>query len=197
MKSCKKTEMLNIQKLKEHDNKINYQEKLQEYLTKEKPESVQERWSNIVKTCTKAAEEVVGRKNSEKKTDNEDIKKLSEKQKALRNDINSTDNKMEKGKIQAERNQIMKEIHNKLEEENQKEMLELVEEIENSKDDSRRMFQAVKQLQRRKEKKKLIIDSENGKTTNEKKQVEIVTNFLIKCSAKAQKKRLKLYHLPK
>ena len=39
------------------------------------------------------------------------------------------------------------------------------------------MFQAIKQLQRRKEKKKIVVDSVDGKTTNEKRQVEIVTKF--------------------
>ena len=52
------------------------------------------------------------------------------------------------------------------------------------------MFQAVKQLQRWKEKKKLIIDSRNGKTTNEKKQVEIVINFFDKMFSKSTEKEI-------
>eukprot|EP00794_Sanderia_malayensis_P004055 gene4055-4606_t len=190
LKSCKKTPKLNIQRLKEYDNKIIYQNKLQENLTKEKPGSVQERWTNIVKNCTKAAAEVVGRRKNEKKSENEEIKKLSEQQKTLRNNINSTDNKKKNDEMRVERNKIMKEIHKKLEEENQKDILDLVEIIENSKDDSQRMFQAVKQLQRGKEKKKLIVDSENGKTTNENKQVQIVSEFFDKMFNKSTEKEI-------
>ncbi len=54
------------------------------------------------------------------KNENEEIKKLSEQQKPLRNNMNSTDSKKKKYEIRIERNKVMKEIHNKLEEENQK-----------------------------------------------------------------------------
>ena len=40
------------------------------------------------------------------------------------------------------------------------------------------MFKVVKDLQRQKEKRKLLIDGEIGKTTEDKTQVEIVTRFL-------------------
>ena len=43
----------------------------------------------------------------------------------------------------------MKEIHSKIKEEDEKEIREMVEEIEKHKDDSRRMFQAIKQLMKK------------------------------------------------
>ena len=57
----------------------------------------------------------------------------------------------------------MQEIHSRIKEEDKKEIREMVEEIEKHKDDSRRMFQAIKQLQRRKGKKKIVVDSKNEK----------------------------------
>ena len=134
---------------------------------------MQERWTNIAETCVKAAEEVVGRKQSEKKSGNKEIEELSEKQKSIRNDMNATG----KEKLHKQRNKVLKEIHSKLKEEEEKKIREMVEEIEKYKDDSSKMFQAIKQLQRRKEKKKVVVDSVHGKTTNEKRQVEIVTKF--------------------
>ncbi len=54
----------------------------------------------------------------------------------------------------------MKEIHAKQEDEEVKEILKLVDEVEGYKDDSRRMFQVVKQLQSHKEEKKIIVNGE-------------------------------------
>ncbi len=45
----------------------------------------------------------------------------------------------------------MKEIHENLEEEEVKTTLRLIDDVERYEDDSRRMFQVVKQLQRQKE----------------------------------------------
>ena len=55
--------------------------------------------------------------------------------------------------------------------------MKIVKEVETYKDDSRRMFKVVKDLQRRKEKKKIVVDGKDGKTTDEKEQVKIVTSF--------------------
>ena len=39
------------------------------------------------------------------------------------------------------------------------------------------MYKAIRALQNMKPKRKLVIDNENGVTTNEKEQVKIITNF--------------------
>ncbi len=63
------------------------------------------------------------------------------------------------------------------EDEEVKEILKRVDEVEGYKDDSRRMFQVVKQLQRCKEKKKIIVDGEEGIITDPKNQIKIITEF--------------------
>ena len=75
------------------------------------------------------------------------------------------------------RNKIMREIHKKMDEEEVTKILQMVEEVERSKDDSRRMFQVVKDLQKRKVKKRIVVDGEDGKTTDEKEQIRLVTAF--------------------
>ena len=49
--------------------------------------------------------------------------------------------------------------------------------MENYKDDSNRIFQVIRQLQP-KERKKILVHTENVVRTNEKKQIEIVTNLV-------------------
>jgi len=120
-----------------------------------------------VKVCKKATEEVVGTHDRVRKNENEEIKKLSEEERRLTDNINSTRNKRKRERIQ-ERNKIMRELHKKMDEEEVTKIWQMVEEVERSKDDSRRMFQVVKDLQKRKEKKRIVVDGEDGKTTDEK-----------------------------
>ena len=54
-------------------------------------------------------------------------------------------------------------------------MDEKIEEIEKYKDDSIRMFQVIRQLQP-KERKKILVHTENGVKASEKKQIEIIKN---------------------
>ena len=130
-----------------------------------------------MKACIETAEETIGRKSSDKKSESAQIKNLSSMQKKLRNDINATSDPGKRAEKKKERNKVLKEIHDALQREQQTEIMRLVEEVERHKDDSRKMFQVVKQLQRRKEKKKIIVNGEHGVTTNEVRQVEIVTHF--------------------
>ena len=67
--------------------------------------------------------------------------------------MNAISNKEERDKLRKERNTNLRKIHEKLAEEDMEETIQLVEEIEAMKDDSRRMYKVANQLQRRKEKK--------------------------------------------
>ena len=68
---------------------------------------------------------------------------------------------------------MLKEIHDTIQREQQMEVMGLVEEVETHKDDSIRMFQAVKQLQRKEEN---YYEWKHGVTRNEINKVEIVTH---------------------
>ncbi len=95
--------------------------------------------------------------------------RLSKHQKKLRTDINSTKDMEKKTQINTKRNRMMKEIHEKLEEEEIKNILNLVDEVERYNDDSRRIFQVVKELQKLKEKRKIILNGKEGEITRETK----------------------------
>jgi len=55
--------------------------------------------------------------------------------------------------------------------------MDTVEDIEKYKDDSNRMYQAVRALQNLEPKKKILVNGEDGMVTNEKEQVSIITDF--------------------
>ena len=148
---------LDIEKLKNKEDKDKYEEKIYEKMKEVKIDNVQNKWKEIVKTCIETAEETIGRKRTDKKSESKQIKNLSAMQKKIRNDINAISDPGKRADKRKERNKVLKEIHDTLQREQQKEIMRLVEEVETHKDDSRRMFQVVKQLQRRKEKKKIIV----------------------------------------
>ncbi len=52
--------------------------------------TVQERWDNIKASCLNAAKDILGEKERTTKSQNEEIVRLSENQKKLRDDIDST-----------------------------------------------------------------------------------------------------------
>ena len=55
--------------------------------------------------------------------------------------------------------------------------IETLEELENSNDDSTRMYKAIKLLKTQEPKKRILVNGENGVATDEKQQVEIITDF--------------------
>ena len=72
-------------------------------------------------------------------------------------------------------NEIMKTIHRKMKELDEQKLENCLKEIENSKNDSSRMFRVIKEIQRRKPKIPLLIKSQTaGFTINEKNQTDII-----------------------
>ncbi len=55
--------------------------------------------------------------------------------------------------------------------------MKLAEEIENSRDDSIRMYKTIGEIRIIEPKKKVIVHGENGLAVNEKEQINIITNF--------------------
>ena len=73
------------------------------------------------------------------------------------------------------RNEIIKTIHQKMKQLDKQKLENRPKEIENSKNDSSRMFRVIKETQRQKPKIPLLIKTETGGfTINEKEQVEII-----------------------
>ncbi len=105
------------------------------------------------------------------------MEELATQQKKLRNDIESTSDTNIKNTLKKERKTIEKKIRKILREREEDKINKQLESIENTKDDSRKMFHAIKELSRQDGNKKLLIDGEMGQTSNPKQQVKIVTAF--------------------
>jgi hypothetical protein len=84
--------------------------------------------------------------------------------------------KKKRRELKTERKKILEQIQKELRKEEMARINERLEEIEKYKEDSNRMYQVVRQLQA-KNKKKIMVQAEDGLTANEKKQIEIITNY--------------------
>ena len=107
------------------------------------------------------------------------VKALSEEQKKLRLDIEANQDKKQRDEKKKARNEILNRLHKEIQKEERRKIAEKIEEIERFKEDSNRMYQVVKQLQPR-EKKKILVDSEHGVTSNDKQQIKIITEHFKK-----------------
>ena len=145
-----------------------------------KKETAQDAWNNIKQACIKAGETIIGKKfPKSKKNTCDTVKTLSQKQKQLGQQINSCWDKAERRKMQKERNNIMKNIHQIIDDEETSRIMQSVEEIETYKNDSNRMYQAVRTLQK-KQTKNILVTGEDGLTKDSEEQLEIITNFFEK-----------------
>lgn len=143
-----------------------------------KTETAQEKWDIVKTACIKAGETIIGKKPPQtKKCENETVKELSLKQKELGQKINACANKTERREMQQERNGMMKEIHRIISDEKTAKIINTVEEIERHKKDSNRMYHAVRALRQTEPKKNILVNGEDGLTTNVEEQLEIITDF--------------------
>ncbi len=175
-----KTMKYDIEKLKMPEYKQKYQQRVRELLTNSEGKSEQDKWNNIVEACHKASQEVLGKIKSKKNgkvVEDPAVKKMSEDQKKIRLDINATEDLEKRKELQIKRNQIKLEITKKIREVEKKRIVEDLEKIEKSKDDSTRMYKAIRKQQRNKPKDEIMVDGTEGMTANEKEATDIVTDF--------------------
>ena len=110
-KNKQNEEIINMEKLKNEENKKKYQEEVQKKIdvTRMKnnvSQNVQEKWKNIVDTCTIAAKETIGIRKKTKNSEDEEVMKLSKQQLKLKNDINACKNKNKRDGMRIVRNTI-------------------------------------------------------------------------------------------
>ena len=177
-----KKEKVNIEKLADPITSakyaVNVELKLMDAEDNQRTEhmSAQEQWNTIVEASHKSAKEVLG-KRKRGQTENQTVRILSDQQKNIHLKINAIKEESERKELKKERNKIMKEIQSELGREKQMKIEMEIREIEEAKDDSNRMFRAVKNLQRMKTKTPLTIDSDGGVTTDPEKQTTIISEF--------------------
>ena len=164
----------NTNKLQKEQGKAKYQHKVVENLIDK--ESVD--WNTIVKAVTSSAEKVLGKAEKPKENFTSDrITSLSEKQLKLRKQIENSQSPSLRQKLQIERNQIKKKLKKELKEEKEKDQLRKIEEVENCKNDSRRMFTAVRELNKKEDKTIIVQDSEGNVLNSTEQKVEIITQY--------------------
>ena len=117
-----------------------------------------------------AAEKVAGFvKSGKRKFDNTEIKELSDQQKKIKLEMeNSKDNK-KRDELRKKRNKTINKLHKLVKRQEQQNIERQIEEIENTKEDSTRMFKAIKDLQRSKHKENLLIKTPDGTMTADPK----------------------------
>ena len=93
----------------------------------------------------------------------------------MRLKIENITNNTTKNSLRRDRNEIMKTIHREMKKLDEQKLENCLKEIENSKNDSWRMFRVIKEIQRQKPKIPLLIKTETGGfTINKKEQAKIV-----------------------
>ncbi len=153
-----KTHQINSEKLRDMEIRKKYEYATEEQLkAAEEVEDEQEQWNRMVRACQEVSEEVLGyieRKKRKRISDDEDIRNLSEEQKEMRLKINAAKEGREGMK---ERNENLRELHNKIKKMEEEKLIKDIEDIENSKDDSNRMYKAVCIINRNKSKEPILV----------------------------------------
>ena len=144
-----------------------------EYLQQEQMKP-QQSWDAITEANRQAAIEVIGYRDH-KKTDNTMILQKSREQKELGSILNSTQDPEQRANIRKARNQKLTEIHELMKNKEQLNIIDHLREIENSKDDSGRMYKAVKAIQQNRKRKPLQIETGDGITAEPTAQARIIT----------------------
>ena len=99
------------------------------------------------------------------------IKELSETQKNIKLKQDNIKDVETRKKLQKERNKILIELHQLVRKQEDKHIEEQIKEIENTKDNSSRMFRAIKQIQKMKPKTPLLIHTKEKETMHGKMEV--------------------------
>ena len=139
----------------------------------------QDKWNNISKACKEASEEILGYSQASNKgaLDSEDVRTLSREQKEIGKQINAATTKEERQRLQKLRNKKMREIHDTIKKHESNRLIKQIEDIENSKNDSTRMYKAIRNICRDKPKSPLLIAGEDGVTCDEKTATEKITSY--------------------
>ena len=143
--------------------------------------NTQSKWTNLMNILTTAAK--VTNKHSNSQFDNE-IKKLSDKQKNIKNNLNAINFKegnqeSEYRKLQKEGNLVVRQLRQKLKEEKAKHIEQKNKNIEQLTSNPTKMYRAIQDIDKNK-KPLLTLCSKKGLTTNEEKTTETLAHYFAK-----------------
>ena len=163
------TKQFNIQELtKSQEMQIAYQQNLETKLKKDDT-SV---WKNIEESITNAATEAVGftKKIRNNRAYNPQVEQLSIRQKQLRLQISNTNDVVKAKELKQERNNILHNIANILNEEKNRELDQMATNIDANYHNNTKMYQAVKLLKRKPIQNPFIHDK-NGRNVTKPNEI--------------------------
>ena len=135
-------------------------------------------WKNVAETLKNSAKNVIGESTKNRNNiTNDKIKELSREQLKLKLDREACQNRDKRKAIQNKRNRIKKLLKKELKKERENEELERIKIIENSKNDSRRMFQAVRTLNRKEDNTILVENSKGEIIHNTEEELKEITKY--------------------
>ena len=160
-------------------NNINAYNNTVSRILKNKPEiaSTQDEWTNIMDITKQAAVETLGYVSKIVKYQNHEIKELSKQQKKINLDENTISDHVKGKELKTKRNKILSKIHSLIKTEETDKIENQLLCVENAPDDSRRIFEAVKNIKNLIPKTKLLIQSKNGLTANDEEKANIIANY--------------------
>ena len=142
---------------------------------------IQNYWNKVSEICTEATKELAPKETTKAKFNNGDIVKLSKDQKDLRQQIETCQDPNRKRELKTKRNKLLLEQHKLVNKEYEKKLENDIEEIEKSKDDSHRMFKAIRVIQKKRDTEPLIIKKGDNIIGNTEEKIEEISKHFQKC----------------
>ena len=135
-------------------------------------------WETLTNTIKHVAENTLGLKEKYKnKNSNNKIKTLSNQRHNLRVEKQKCNNPEKIKEIQEKRNKLGKEIKKELKTQENKTQLDRIKDIEAHKNDSRRMFQAVRELNKKEDNTILIENDKKEIIHNTEEEIKEITHY--------------------
>ena len=172
----KAVKKIDVAKLQIEEYRQEYEQTLSAKLAEiPRNNSNQVAWNDITEAINGTATEILG--YVAKKASNDEIKVLSELQKKVHDDINSTDDPDKRKELRTERNRLLTQIHNILKRQENSKIESALKPLIEAPNDSRKMFEAVKYIQKLTPPQPLIVNTDSGLTANEEQQSGIIADF--------------------
>ena len=172
--------IIDYEKFRQEGKQEEYKEKVSNRMEETTNETcIDKKWKRISDICKKSAEEILGKKKStfKRKHNDEETKSLSNEQKKIALQIESSNNKEQRKALKTKRNSILNMIKDKIKSLEEKLFEEELREIEEN-GTTQKAYDAVKALKKRKAKAKIKVFNKDGNLTNsEKDQIKIITDI--------------------
>ena len=120
------------------------------------------------------------------KQNNNDLE-LNEKQRELNKEIDECNNKEERQRLKNRKNEITRKKQKILKDLKEKHLENLMEEIENSKEDSHRMFKALNIIQGKFKKENIVIKRDDKVVNNTNEKIKEISKHFKRCFQKEKK----------